>query len=1305
MNIKKILGAIGLLCVLSSPTFAASLINPPNTPLETSSGTTVKPNIMFILDDSGSMDWDYLGDEINDKNCKSVIAGGASYSAWSNWSFVSSYSRSYRCSNNKPNNTLTEQYQCVKINRNRFDLQIKTRTQTSVAYTQNNFGRSCASNGIGSNLTRVYNLNNYNSSNNTSIFAPDVQYFAYQFNKIYYNPSVKYKVGVNYLGASLGDQSISAAKINIFSGSNATADLLNNLKETYFCNKSNPSEIEKQNKSICVRNGIDTPNPFNYIAEAYPNESFNYPVSGPSVPHYYNMIATEFCDENGVICSSTSTLSNIPFPIRWCASANDAVSTSVISGQLSGVNKCQAKYVPGKFTKPRYGNFNRITVDSHDYTNYANWYTYYKDRISAMKTSAGLAFKSIDSNKRVGIATLNSGSFLNVKDFDSTQKQSFYNTLYATNPRGGTRLKGALANIGRYYANKLGRTDPVQYSCQQNYSLLATDGYWNFGDVGKDIAGNNITNEDNTNLAGNYTLRSDGVYDGSLSSSSGTLADVAMYYYKTDIRNSGFSNCTSGATGDNVCINNVPVSTSDTNPNQHMVTYAISLGINGFMSYTKDYYKGTNKDLENIKKGVSGACSWTTGVCDWPVPVGGSPTAIDDLWHATVNGRGRYFSAENSDEIISGLSDALSSLVAQTSSSAAAATSSPNITSTDNSLFYTTYRTVSWDGEITANTIDSTTGVVETVPIWSARTMLNSKVSASSDTRNIYYMPKGGNVLKNFDLATIVSTDGLLSTNDASGFKNKCSGISQCSSGSLSLVQKTQVDTGVDLVNYLRGQSQYEIQNTANPFFRNKEFVLGDIVDAAPIYVAESTFSWTDTGYDTYKATTIPSSRTPMVYASANDGMIHGFNALTGAEQWAIIPRSMMQKMYLLSDQNYNYNHQFFMDGQLAVMDAKLSSGWKTVVVAGMGPGGKGYVALDVTDPSAPKALWEFCKDSTVCSKSDAELGYSYGNPMITKRALDGKWVVYLTSGYDNSTGAGIVYELDLETGATLRKLYTGSGTGGTVSATNQVGLAKINSYYDDFSKDNTTKYIYAGDLNGDIWKWDLTGGSPTVVLLGTTKGPSVAQPITTKVDLAKINTDIILFVSTGSYFNGSDVANTDIQSVYALKDTNANLGILRDNVGMVSQTITPGTITSSASSNFVDLSQINTKGWYFDLNSQVGERVNVDSILAVGTLSVISNVPASSLCTAGGNAWYYQVDYLSGGALPTNGGIIAKKLYGGLVVGQVIVKLGESGIMKNLITDASGKLTPVAMDANANAITVGSNKFRKSSWREIYKK
>lgn len=1189
--------------VFINTTFAAPLINPSNSPLETGTASSVKPNVMFILDDSGSMGADYIGDEIDGNYCSTYVYGS---------------------------------------------------TMTTTKY---NFRVGCGS--VSAQLTQEPN-------------------FASEFNPLYYNRNIEYKTppALNNAGPSMVQQSYYAARVDGFTVA-STLNLETYTREVFYCNKASPSSTEIYNTTICKRNGVDNlsaDGTFDFYGQGYPLGNYKYRVTF-AVPlskgkqGYYSIIAKEFCDANFTNCSNTkTTLYANDAKVRWCRTTSDAMSPSLISGTSGGVARCQKNYDSSAgYIYPRYGKFKRNNLTTAELNNFANWYSYYRNRLNVMKSSLGLAFESIDDKTRVGFITINPGSpvssnkFLKIDDFNTSHKTNFYNKLYSQTSTGMTPNREALSRVGRYFAGistginsgmiTSTNPDPVQYSCQQNFAILSSDGVSN-SNVGIKLDGTSIINEDNINTG--YSTRSVGAYDGGGSISQQTLADTAMYYYKTDLRTIG-----------PLATNNVPVSSTDPNSAQHMVTYTVSFGLSGKLNFSQDYVSGKNSDFEAIKAGTK----------NWP-----SGLVSEDVWHAAVNGRGVHYSASNSSLLVDGLKNALSSVMAQVGSSSSAATPSPNITQTNNYVYSTTYRTVKWDGEIKANTIDTVTGNVNLTPLWTVQSQLNSNTA-----RNLYFISNSSGTSNLLDFSSI------LNYSEGNLFKNKCAlgQLAQCVN--LDATKKSLIDNGTNLVNYLKGQNTYEETNIANPLFRTREFVLGDIVNSNLTYVDKPNYKWTDAGYSSFVSAN--SSRVPQIYVGSNDGFLHAFNVNNGSERWAVAPRQTLSKMYKLADKNYFINHEFFVDGNIQTMDVLINGVWKTILVSGMGSGSKGYFALDITDPATPKALWEVCTDSSICSNSIADLGYSYGNPIITKRYFDDKWVVYISTGYDNSTGAGKVYELDVNNGAVLRTLTVSSA----FSSTNQVGISKMNAYFENYSANNKAKYLYAGDLNGNIWKWDLTDSSLTNgTLLGTATDPSGnAQPITTTLELGKINSDLIVFAATGKFLTTSDFTNNQIQSVYALKDSNTNYGVIRNNSSIVQQTLNTTSGESKVSNNSIDWTA--NGGWYIDLTSEVGERVNIDPKLAAGVLNITTNIPGSSECTIGGSSWIYQIDYASGSYIDDTTQVIGKKSSVGLIVGQIIVQLGNYGNLKNFLTDAGGGISTIDIKTKKSNTNSG---VRKINWR-----
>jgi len=419
--------------------------------------------------------------------------------------------------------------------------------------------------------------------------------------------------------------------------------------------------------------------------------------------------------------------------------------------------------------------------------------------------------------------------------------------------------------------------------------------------------------------------------------------------------------------------------------------------------------------------------------------------------------------------------------------------------------------------------------------------------------------------------------------------------------------------------------------------------------------------------------------------------------------------------MWQLADSNYATKHAYFVDGSPTTMEIYDGATWRTILVGGLNSGGRGYYALDVTNPLAPQALWEFCSDNTMCVVSDTDLGLSYGNPIITKNAK-GNWVVLLTSGYNNvspGTGQGYLYVLDVLTGKILQKIGTGAGSTASPS-----GLGKINAWIDTFATDNTASAVYGGDLQGNIWEFDMTTWPiPTPKKIAQTlDGSGRPQQITTRPELGLIDdTYTVLYVGTGRYLGLSDLtdpatqtpASTDAwqNSLYAFKisphdNSDTIYGNLRGTGnGLVNQKITVVSATTrTTSTNTVKWAGSN--GWYLDFNpsnDSPGERVNIDPQLVLGTLIVATNVPGGGACSVGGDSWFYQFDYKTGQYVVSSpGNLVAAKIQGAMSVGVSVFQLQSNAIG---IVDMRSDAKPTQPGFNG---APASATAKRSGWREL---
>jgi type IV pilus assembly protein PilY1 len=587
------------------------------------------------------------------------------------------------------------------------------------------------------------------------------------------------------------------------------------------------------------------------------------------------------------------------------------------------------------------------------------------------------------------------------------------------------------------------------------------------------------------------------------------------------------------------------------------------------------------------------------------------------------------------------------------------------------------------------------------------------------------------------------------STDNGMGVAFRWSNISPSQQVALGISPDTGASDGLgsDRLDYIRGRSHASM--------RNRGSLLGDIVGSGPVFVGAPPYAYPDSletpPYSTYLAD--QQTRTPMVYVGANDGMLHGFSAVNGQEKIAYVPSKVYKNLPALTSNHYGsatVAHRYFVDAPPSVGDVVINGSWKTVLVGGLGYGGQGLYALDVTNPSnfdelnaGSLVLWEFT------DANDADLGFTYGQPAVVRLA-NGAWAAVIGNGYNNtqadshpsSTGNAVIYILDITDGSVIKKFDTGKDG----------GIATVTPV--DVNADHIVDYIYAGDLLGHIWKLDVTHSNPgnwafaggsTRLLFESKNSQGDVLPITSAIEVGLHPTlpGQMVYWGTGKYLETTDASaiGQDTQAVFGVWDRNESTLSTITRTHLLQQTINQessfddsevrvtsahaiqwytgfGTPASPASSGYL--------GWYMDLyntengNTQnKGERVIVNPVLSDGRLTVVTLLPSDVNCD-GASSWLMTLDAQSGARTPapvldingdgvvtaddriSEGSTVASGLKSeqGILSAPITVKdstagMGNSGRAFNYTSGSSGDIQVVTENRSASAVV-------RQSWRRI---
>lgn len=986
-------------------------------------------------------------------------------------------------------------------------------------------------------------------------------YRSAQFNAVYYNPAITYRPWVDAHGNEMPDAVASSAR-----------------------NHPLP-DLDFGTRNLTV----ETSESAHWINENNGNDGGNSTITYYPATYYY------FTGGDGCTYDSPAD-----FPLGTASAALPDEENCYDLVEIRSVY----------FPRSDHGRENRTDCGEdgscsylQEIQNFANWYQYHRDRAFVAKAGTGRAFAEQSSRMRVGFGTINTGISSvdgvntqtvthGVRRFEQAQREVFFDALYDRDTwLAGTPLRQALQGAGRYYergdvqgpwSDTPGETtsgeNPAEHlACRQSYTVLMTDGYWNdFTPV--PLPGVSVGNVD-------------GSHGQPFSDNWGnTLADVAMYYWDTDLRDD--------------LDDLVPSSRLNPNTRQHMVTFGVGLGVEGTLDIDPE------EIFDAIRTGENFVVNWPN-----PIPNDAGAAKIDDLLHAAVNSRGGFFSANDAGEFSHQLSRVLQEIVARAGSSTAFSVSSSRINA-DSLVFQAEFGSDPWWGDLAA--ISPHTGQIvqrasDSMPPWTSR-----NIYTSEDTNRL-----------DFDPGSL--SPELLERIAPPGEENNGALINA-------------------IVEYVVGNTEHEAPDTTYNFRArggnscgtndNSPCVIGDIINSQLFFAGKRNEGWArldaeqgggGSGAGSYgEFFNNKFSRDDIIYVGANSGMLHAFNAqVTGddnptvslQEMFAYIPNAVLDNLHELT--NPDYGHRFFVDGQVTVGDVRLGTQWRTVLIGTLGAGGQAVYALDVTNPGNPQVLWEVSSDDP----GFENLGYTFGTPAIT-RLSDGTWVAVFGNGYKSGNPENeaeytrpSLFVVPINNPQNVTELVVPD------SAPVSNGLSSPAIVLDTGTR-SFARRAYAGDLDGNIWRFDLEENTVSRLFQDPDHNAITAKPELS----VHAGGGIMVYFGTGKLFENDDAritADEPVRTIFAVRDRGGvpiDYSELAEIVIAEEDDIGRRRVETS-SSNF-------ESGWRLDLilgDNNNGERVLQKATVGAGNVLVATFEPSDNICVGGGLVRLYLLNALSG--------------------------------------------------------------------------
>lgn len=942
----------------------------------------------------------------------------------------------------------------------------------------------------------------------------------------------------------------------------------------------------------------------------------------------------------------------------WCTSTSTS-TTACTTGSGGAIPATETVYVPQYFTLTGtntavLGSYTQTLITgvgstypkgpnridclgavctlAEEQQNFSNWFTYHRNRLYSVIASSAEAFQNLPATYRLGYGRINQNSGINIdgvssqtlvrglRPFTGVGRDEFYSWLLNITNSGSTPMRRAMGDVGEYFrradnagpwANTPGNSadSTPHLACRRSYNIFATDGAYTSNGAA-DEASNSAARANVDGTAGPVITGPNGqTYPNALAfpyrdSFSNTLADVSAYYWKNDLRPD--------------LSNQVPITTDNPAFWQSMVNYTVAFGAQGFLR--------NPADLPGL----------TSGTLTWANPLVGfqpdSPSKLDDLWHAAINSRGKAFIANNPAAFAESLLAIVNEIDNREGSEAGVAVSGRQLNSTTRK-YVPEYRTGVWAGRLAAVPLGA--DAQGDTPVWQAADL----IPAPADRRIYTYSDSTPHGIS-FTWANLVAQ-------------------SLTSSLSVSAAQ------GTGLVAYLRGDRTGE-----GTTYRTRSGVLGDIVNSSPQFVRNLIDLQYDflpngtPGRDNYRQfLNRKSRRIGQIFVGANDGMMHAFSDADGVESFAFIPRAVLGNLRFLSISPYN--HRYYVDGpalETDVYDAAVPD-WRNLVVGGGGAGAKNLFAINVPTPSAATAastataalyppgpsdvLWEISSADAAYS----ELGFVLHTPE-GGQMRNGGWVVITGNGYESASRKAQLYIINALTGVRIGVIDTGVGS---MSTPNGLGGVRV-------VRDAQQRIVsaYAGDLLGNIWKFDLSGNTVAswnvafggIPLYRARNRQNQPESVTSAPTFVPHPLGgVLVLTGGGKLFENSDTSTIDERTLYGLWDrvrigdnSSTPTGIITGTVSLVLQTITNTitVVTGGETSTFFTLTSNpvdygTARGWRMPLTIQPGQRLVFDPQVSSGRAFFETLVPgvaaASCIPSNSGVGYNFVIDPLTGAA------------------------------------------------------------------------